>query len=120
MARNIVHEKMFDKGFRARLINNPKATMQELAVGNVVDHTLDYKAMVSTKDTFYFVIPYISEEQNIDDLTNIQAAGGAGNAVSSVVTVGSVGTLSTATSTAACVGSVGTLSSASSVNTDGI
>ena len=98
MQKKIVYNKIFNKEFRTRLINNPSVAIQELVTDSIVDNTINYKTVVSTKNIFYFVIPYISEETNINELESMRIQAGADHQSIKASTVGSIGTAGTLSS----------------------
>jgi hypothetical protein len=95
--------RLYDKTFRKNLTQNPKLYLNEI-YGKDADESLDYIVYTSTKEILYVVIPYINDEIDIGQLSEVNAAGSS--------TAGTVGTFGSVTTTA---GSVGTVLTAASV-----
>lgn len=99
--------KLYDKEFRAQLVEDPKAALAAMSAEQsepayAPDGNVEYKVVKNTKDTIYVVLENPGAEIDLD---NIQAAG-----VTSSISTG--GTAGTATLTVSSVGSLGTIGSA--------
>ncbi len=101
---------LFDKSFRSELLNNPKKAINEL---NNQYNDIEYKVVVNTKDTVYFVITDIAI-----DMSDIQA-GVKVSTVGSVGSFGSGGTISSFGTTGGTLGTVGSLSTVGSAGSLG-
>ena len=105
---NHFKKQMFDKTFRAQLINKSRQSLAEL-LGDAYDPNVEYKICCSDANTTYIVMP--DNNQNSDyDLEQINAAGSTSTA-SSAGSFGSAGTVCTTFSTAGTSASLGSIGS---------
>ncbi len=110
---DFVYELATDTKKRKAILANPSDYFDKYYDDKVGD-SIDMVAHENTKDIFYFVMPYITDDM---DISSIQAAGNlATNHVSTLGTVGTAGSVSSLSSAFTTIGSV---SSGSSVSTAG-
>ena len=101
--------KLFDKELRARILADPNTVVPSI-VSKLVSDGVSYKAVESSKDITYFVIPS-NNPMALSQLSagNIKNFGTAGSA-------GSVGTIGTVCTSVGTYGTVGSLASYGSVD----
>ncbi len=105
---NMDFSKLYtDRDMRKKLLENPREIFEEANIDLM--SSVDFKVVVNTKETFYFVMPAGSKSGELD-LTNINVA------ASTFGSVGSIGSAATLSSIGVCLGSA---SSASTVGTAG-
>jgi Nitrile hydratase, alpha chain len=61
LERRLVHRSNRDEAFRQRLVENPKAAVEEELGAQLPEETL-VVAVEETADTFYLVLPFVSTE----------------------------------------------------------
>lgn len=101
---NMKQNNFYDKGFRKKMIENPKSIFENIA------DDVEVKVVKNTKTTFYLVISSGQQSDDLSQLGSLQAAGTNGT-LGTVLTLASVGTVTATASTASTAGSAGTLGS---------
>ncbi len=99
-----------NKAMRKNLLDNPRKALEKVNIELM--ENIEFKVVVNTKETFYFII----QDKNLYDtnVSNINA--GKPEYISSIGSIGTVGTVGTATSTFGSASSVTTVSTSSTVN----
>ena len=110
-------EKIHDKAWRKSFLANPKQVLQ--ADGHTIPPGYEIVVKMNTKDTYYISMPSISQEFNLDSISQINAAAEKGNTVSTAGTGGTLGSFSTAGTVTGSGSSFLCVSSAGSVGTAG-
>ncbi len=120
---NNYNDKLFDKEFRTKLINNPNKVVHELMTNDILNtnnEALEYKVVKSKKGVINLVIPYYNSDFNNKRLEELNAAGSisTGSSAGTLGSVGSILTIGGTFSSVFSVGSAGTAGSAGSVDVE--
>jgi hypothetical protein len=90
--RTLVQRSMEDDSFRQRLLDDPKATVEQ-ELGRKLPESMEVRAVEETADTIYLVLPSASavgEGEEISDEA-LEAVSGGGPALTSVLGVPTCG-----------------------------
>ena len=109
MKNEVITNLFYDKVFRKNLSKNPKAYIKDI-FGENADESVEYRVVCTTKEINYVVIPYINNSIDIQQLSELNAAGVS--TAGSASTAGTAGSISTTFSSASSGATVGTAASA--------